>query len=261
MSKAEADLSRYMEIRTALAKKIMSGEWRPGHRVPPEHELMKQYGCSRMTVNKALSMLAASGLIVRKRRSGTFVASPQSQTSTIEVHDIRSEIISGGYDYRYAVLSRRLRKATRVDSERMAVLHGGRVLAVAVLHFASNMPFVLEERIISLTTVPEAETEHFVSIPPGTWLLDRIPWTQAEHIIRAEGASVEAATALEIVKGTPCLVVERKTWQADAPVTWVRLSYPGDRHQFIARFAPASPASPARAGKLPRITVAHAACM
>lgn len=257
MSKAEADLSRYMEIRTALTKKIMSGEWRPGHRVPPEHELMGQFSCSRMTVNKALSMLAASGLIVRKRRSGTFVASPQSQTSTIEVHDIRSEIISGGYDYRYAVLSRRLRKATRVDVERMPVLRGVRLLAVTVLHFASDLPFVLEERIISLATVPDAVTEHFVSTPPGTWLLDRIPWTQAEHIIRAEGADAVAASALGVATGTPCLVVERKTWQADAPVTWVRLSYPGDRHQFVARFAPAAPV---RAGQLPRITVAHTAC-
>ena len=51
----------------------MSGEWAPGHRIPFEHELATEYGCSRMTVNKALSQLARAGLIERRRRSGSFV--------------------------------------------------------------------------------------------------------------------------------------------------------------------------------------------
>ena len=32
---------------------------------------MAEYGCSRMTVNKALSALAATGLIARRRRAGS----------------------------------------------------------------------------------------------------------------------------------------------------------------------------------------------
>jgi GntR family histidine utilization transcriptional repressor len=240
MSTPAKDVPRYIEIRRALAMRIMSGDWRPGYRVPSEHELMQQYGCSRMTVNKALSALATSGLIVRKRRSGSFVASPQSQNTTLEIHDIRSEVVSGGHAYRYAVQSRRLRKCTRQDMERLAVEAGDRVLAVTVVHFASDRPFVLEERLISLRTVPEAETEHFVIAPPGSWLLDRIPWTQAEHMITAVGAGENAAKLLNIGEGTACLVIERKTWQSGVPVTWVCLTYPGDRHRLVSRFAPTS---------------------
>lgn len=242
MSTPAKDVPRYIEIRRALAMRIMSGDWRPGHRVPSEQELMEQYGCSRMTVNKALSTLASSGLIVRKRRSGSFVASPHSQTTTIEIHDIRSEIVSGGYEYSYAVLSRRLRNTSRQDMSRLAVTGGERVVAVTVVHFASELPFVLEERIISLATVPEAESEHFVAAPPGSWLLERIPWTQAEHVISAVGAGDVAAAHLGIREGAACLVIERKTWRSGAPVTWVRLTYPGDRHQLVARFAPATQA-------------------
>jgi len=36
---------------------------------------MAQYGCARATVNKAVSALAAAGLIERHRRAGSFVAS------------------------------------------------------------------------------------------------------------------------------------------------------------------------------------------
>jgi GntR family histidine utilization transcriptional repressor len=133
------------------------------------------------------------------------------------------------------MLSRRLRKATRSDLERLPIASGSKVLAVTALHFASDLPFVLEERIISLETVPEAEVEHFVSAPPGTWLLEHMPWTQAEHTIYAEGAGDETATKFGIRVGTTRLVAERKTWQSGAPAAWVRLSYPGDRHRLIAK--------------------------
>jgi GntR family histidine utilization transcriptional repressor len=35
-------------------------------------------------------------------------------------------------------------------------------------------------------------------------------------------------------------VVERRTWSHAGPVTFVRLTYPGDNHTLVARFAPAS---------------------
>jgi GntR family histidine utilization transcriptional repressor len=243
---AAVGVPRYVEIRRALASRIMSGDWRPGHRVPSEHELMAQYRCSRMTVNKALSALASSGLIIRKRRSGTFVASPQSQETVLEIHDIQAEVTARGQDYRHLVLSRRVRKATRKEIERLAIDPAARVLALLVLHYASELPFVLEDRLISLATVPEAEAEEFDSSPPGTWLLAHIPWTQAEHTIRAESADEILAAKLGVDAGAACLVVERKTWRAGSPVTWVRLCYPGDRHQLVARFAPAGQAKAER---------------
>jgi cytochrome c-type biogenesis protein CcmF len=58
--------SLHQRIRADIQERILSGAWPPGHRVPAEHELMAEYGCSRMTVNKALSALAAAGLIDRR---------------------------------------------------------------------------------------------------------------------------------------------------------------------------------------------------
>ena len=47
--------SLYQRILGDIRGRILSGEWPPGHRIPFEHELTEEYGCSRMTVNKALS--------------------------------------------------------------------------------------------------------------------------------------------------------------------------------------------------------------
>ena len=231
---------RYVEIRRALEGKIISGAWPPGHRVPSERELVEEYGCSRMTVSKALSTLTAAGLIVRKRRAGSFVAARTSEETVLAIHDIKAEALGNGKPYRHEMLTRRTRTATPQDAVRFAVHPPSEVLALLVRHFSGDLPLVIEDRLINLDAVPRARTEDFARTPPGSWLLERIPWTEAEHVVSAVAADATVAAQLGIEKRSACLVMERRTWQVDTPVTAVRLTYPGNRHRLVGRFSPAS---------------------
>ena len=73
-------------------------------------------------------------------------------------------------------------------------------------------------------------------MPPGTWLVANVPWTDAEHVIFAEGASPDNARRLAIAPGAACLVVERRTFVDGTPITWARLVHPGDKRRLVARF-------------------------
>lgn len=223
-------------ILADITDRIVSGEWPPGYRIPFETDLATEYQCSRMTVNKAMTELARSGLIERRRRSGSFVARPRSQAAILEIHDIRIEVEALGRPYRYELLSRRARRAMAVDRRHLET--DGKLLALTCRHHAGKRPFCLEERLISLASVPEAADQSFTDIAPGPWLISRVPWSAAEHAIRAVAADSSAATALDVAEGTPCLVIERRTWSAEQPVTFVRLTYPGDSHALVARFTP-----------------------
>jgi GntR family histidine utilization transcriptional repressor len=230
--------SLHQRILADITERIVSGDWPPGHRIPFEHELSAEYQCSRMTVNKAMSQLAKSGLIERRRRSGSFVRQPRSQAAILEIHDIKAEVQALGRPYRYEVISRDVRRVTASDRQLFDVAASGSVVELSCRHFAGKKPFCLEQRLISLAAVPEAADESFAELAPGPWLLGRVPWSAAEHIIRATAAGPETAAALAIPVGSPCLVVERRTWSADQPVTHVRLIYAGDGHALVARFAP-----------------------
>lgn len=47
---------KYYDLMEQLHGKIMSGEIRPGEKLPSENELSAEYGVSRQTVRKALQI-------------------------------------------------------------------------------------------------------------------------------------------------------------------------------------------------------------
>jgi GntR family histidine utilization transcriptional repressor len=226
----------YKQIRLDIERHILTGEWPPGHRIPFEHELMLHYGCSRMTVNKALSELAQADLIERRRRAGTFVRRPKFLSAVLQITDIRAEITALGRSYGYELIQCSRRVANAADRARLGVRKTGKVVAIACRHSADGVPFAIEDRLIDLDAVPEAATADFAIEPPGSWLLHHIPWTEAEHAISAIVADEPAAAALDIAIGAPCLVIERHTWRSARPLTAVRLLYPGESHKLVARF-------------------------
>jgi GntR family histidine utilization transcriptional repressor len=228
----------HQKIRSDIEGRIMSGEWAPGHRLPYEHELMDEYGCSRMTVNKVLSALAAQGLITRRRRAGSVVAAPSSDRAVLEIQDFALEAKRANKTYRHEILRRAVDAVDAATAARIGMPTGSKMLCLDTLHLVEGEPEAYEERIINLDSVPEARAEHFDDVPPGTWLLNRVPWTDAEHIIRAVNADAKLHRRLQVATGAACLVLERRTWQAGIFLTEARIAYPGERHRLIGRFSP-----------------------
>jgi GntR family histidine utilization transcriptional repressor len=226
-------------IRYDIERKILSGKWTPGHRIPKEYELMEQYGCSRMTVNKVLSALATAGLIQRKRGAGSFVAPSYVQSAVLEIRDVKAEITGRGGVYDYELITRRLRPVTRADRKLLNIPAGNNVLVLQGRHFSNGRPFAFEDRIINVGAVKDAVRQDFSKLSPGIWLLEKIPWTEAEHHISAVNADAAISKLLDIAVGTACLTMERKTWRSGEAITFVRLTFPGPLYHLFAHFTPA----------------------
>jgi GntR family histidine utilization transcriptional repressor len=226
------------KIRDAIETQILTGAWPPGHRIPFEHELTAQFGCARMTVNKAIASLVDAGLIVRRRRSGSFVAQPRIHSAILDIPDIQAGVAARGQAYGLTLLSRRRRKPCGARPDEVQLAGSDGLLDIRCLHLADGRPFALEDRLIGLAAVPEAEAADFSVTPPGTWLLHHVPWTEAEHRIAAVNADAETAGLLAIANGAACLVLERRTWRGDVHITHVRQTFPGAAYDLIARFTP-----------------------
>ncbi|WIY53892.1 histidine utilization repressor [Devosia sp. YIM 151766] len=231
----------YVEIQRDIEAKIMTGEWGPGTRIPSELELLQTYGCSRMTVNKALSSLAAAGMITRKRRAGSYVAPPRLDEPLMQIQDIRTEVLATDRAYRFEITERSLRKVVDgIDARHVGVPVGTRLQLFEVMHYADNLPFTMETRQINIDAVPEMEHMDFKNESPGSWLLNNVPFSEGEHSIRAISADPILARRLQVIENAACISIARRTWRMDKLITFVRLVYPGDRHRFVVRFSPGS---------------------
>jgi GntR family transcriptional regulator, histidine utilization repressor len=231
-------ISLHHRILKEIREQILSGAWPPGHRIPSEHELTVAYGCSRMTVNKVMTQLVEAGLIERRRRAGSFVRAPRSQSAMLLIQDIKAEVTALGLAYHHKIERMRVRQAAESDIEQLGLKAPGRVLEIQCNHFASSRIFCVERRLINLSVVPEAAAATFQDEPPGPWLVRHVPWTAAQHRIRALAADDDIAIAFGVELGSACLVIDRTTWQARRLVTFVNLVYLGDSHELIARFTP-----------------------
>lgn len=244
-------------ILAEIRSNILEGRWSHGHRLPFELDLAATYGVSRMTINKVLTQLTRDGFLERKRKLGTVVATPRMQSAVMEITDIERETRDLGLSYAFRLISRQLGRSSAEERAQMREdTPDLDVLRCTVLHEAGGAPFCLEERLINLAAAPAAAMQDFEAVSPGKWLLQTVPWSEAEHRIRAMPAGSAIARLLGVKPGTACLEIARRTQSGTRCVTFARLTYPGERHQVIARFRPRQdPQSAEPAATDPRLPV------
>jgi len=69
----------WKEVFDRLKESVEQGRYPAGAQLPTEAMLIEQFGASKMTVHRALRELAATGLVRRVERVGTFVADNSTQ--------------------------------------------------------------------------------------------------------------------------------------------------------------------------------------
>lgn len=231
-----APQSLHLRIRQTIEEKIFSGAWPPGFRIPVEHELMEQFGCSRMTVNKAVTSLVETGFLERRKKAGTFVTYPSGHYASLHIPDIRKAILDAGFPYRYCLRDIERRVATAEDDRALATTGPAEILAIRSLHYGADRCFAMERRRINLAVAPQAATVDFAQVPPSIWLLTHVPWSNAEHAIDAVALDTDTAGAMGQPAGAPTLRLTRRTWGADGTITEAEQFFPAGMLTLHAAF-------------------------
>jgi len=80
------------QIAEQIRSSILSGEFSPGDKLPPERELAEMFGVSRPSVREALNILSSAGLVMSYQGGGTLVQSLVETTGGNTLSElIRSE--------------------------------------------------------------------------------------------------------------------------------------------------------------------------
>src|SRR5688500_2334481 len=75
-------VARYRQVADQLRQAILAGDYESGQLLPSESQLAQQYHLNRVTINKAMRLLANEGLIVVEHGRGSFVRAQRTLAVT-----------------------------------------------------------------------------------------------------------------------------------------------------------------------------------
>ena len=87
--------AKYHRLAAAFATCIRTGTYRPGGHLPNETEICAALPVGLSTVQKALGQLVDDGLIVRRRKLGSFIADRDRQVPEVHVYRFRDPVTGG----------------------------------------------------------------------------------------------------------------------------------------------------------------------
>ncbi len=227
----------YQQIKKTIQQKIAAGEWIAGQKLPSENDLVVALEVSRMTINRALRELTQQGLINRVHGLGSFVAETPRHASLIELQDIALEIEQRGRRHSSRVLALDAVEANAEVAVQMGISVAAPVYYLCAVHLQDDTPLQLEKRYVNPQVMPEFVNQDFTHSTSTAYLLKQFQPDEMEHIVRACLPDAQIRAQLLMQAGEPCLQLIRRTWKNDQVITYVTLSYPGDRYDLGARYA------------------------
>ena len=233
------------QVYLDLSSAIDAGEWQPGDRLPPERELAERYGCSLITVRRALSELAREARIERTRGRGTYVLHPRLELDFGGNQSFTGEMQSRGLDPETRVMAARREPAGEAVANALGLEIGAPTLYLERLRLADGEPLLLEQVHLPADRFPgllASDLEH-----NSLYLL--LTERYGTRVVRAREAIEPVllrgreARLLGQPSGRPALLVEGVAFAADgAPVEFARSFVRGDRTRYyVERLVVRSP--------------------
>ena len=218
-----------------LRDQISSGRLAAGARLSSEPALAAEHGVSRVTVRRALELLASEGLVLRRAGSGTFVQRVAVARPIIaDLPNILSALIEMGRATAVRLVAFEYMRPSPDLAQALVLDAGERVQRSVRVRLIDGAPFSY------LTThVPEriglTYSEADLAATPLLELLERSGLTaeRATQTISATLASPEVADALQLDLGSPLIALTRVVYDsAERGIEHLHALYRPDRYSF-----------------------------
>ena len=226
----------FQRIKDYLVGEIASGRWKEGDVVPSEQALVRQFGVSRMTVNRAVRELTDEQVLIRVQGSGTYVAQHKYQATLVEIRSIADEVRARGHAHRSELHLLERSKASDALAKQFAVKSGQALFHSVIVHFENDIPIQVEDRWVNAPVAPDYMQQDFSVVTPNEYLMAVAPLQGVQYSIEAVGAPREIAAMLQLAAKEPCLVLHRKTLSKGQIASVVTMWHPGSRYQFAGSF-------------------------
>lgn len=226
----------YQRIKQHVLDQIQAGHWKEGDAIPGEEALARQFGVSRMTVNRALRELGDGQVLERRQGSGTYVAPQKVQSTLLAIRNIADEIAARGHVHRSELHRLERVKAGDLLGRRFGLSPSQVLFHSVVLHFENDAPIQVEDRHVNPEVAPDYLSQDFGSQTPNAYLMRVAPLQGVSFSLEAALPPPAVADMLRMREGEPCLVLHRQTHTQGRVATLASLWHPASRFRFTGSF-------------------------
>lgn len=138
-------VTAYQYVADALRRHILDGKLKPGERLPPERELCEQFSASRITVRRALQILADEMLIQRRQGIGTFVSPAPSRRIPLLNTDFSGSMSAHAPDLERELETYSWQRASVEVASALQTLPGASVLFARRVDLLCREPVAFDE--------------------------------------------------------------------------------------------------------------------
>jgi GntR family transcriptional regulator len=221
----------YLELGSLLD----AGRWAIGDRLPTERELSGAYGCSLITVRRALDELRRERRIERSPGRGTFVTGPPLERDLAVLTSFTREMKERGLDPQTRLVTRSTVEATPEVAAALGLCAGEEALFIERVRSVGGRPLLLEQVYLPTSRFPDlaaADLERGSLYELLTARYGARPVRGQETIEPILPTSREAGLLGQSPR-RPALLIELVAYAGDdSPIEYCRAIVRGDRARY-----------------------------
>jgi GntR family transcriptional regulator, histidine utilization repressor len=223
-------------IKAHVLAQIHEGIWKEGDAIPGEEAMAREFGVSRMTVNRAIRELSDEQIVERVQGSGTYVAQQKYQSTIVEIRNIADEIAARGHKHRSELHRLERMKAGEALGRSFGLPPEHALYHSVVVHFENEQPIQVEDRHVNPNVAHDYLAQNFSSQTPNAYLMKVAPLQGVHFVIEACLPPTAIRDMLHMPPTEPCLLLHRQTQSMGQVASVVDMWHPATRYRFTGGF-------------------------
>lgn len=224
--------TKYSYIADEVRKRVKEHMYPLDRPIPDEMTLSEEFGCSRMTMKKALEVLVLEGLLYRKRGHGTFIIKSALDADELQIHN---QEVNGftkllkGQKVETKVIHFEVVFPDEVVAERLNIEKEAPVYDILRVRGIDAEPYVLEHTYMPVNVIPGI-TKQILEGSIYTYIEEELNQKIASSYkqIRADKPDELDEQYLNCKKNEPVMEVEQTVYLNNG----VAFEYSRSRHRY-----------------------------
>lgn len=135
----------YQQLIEIIKEQINTGKLKTGDQIPTEAELSERYNVSRITVRKAIELLAEDDILIKKQGIGTFVTAKKLKRDSARFMGYTEHCRQVGVEPGATLIVADLMDAGLIYTEQLNLADGEKIIRVSRIRTADDEPVMIEE--------------------------------------------------------------------------------------------------------------------